>query len=148
MRDSLPQLRASLDGNDQFVSGGHGIIKTAGATRHAERMQKIPVWAFDDQKIKELISSRFPKIDTNQKQRMLAARMVRVIYLYYRTGFTAAQVAEQLNMTLKAVERLLARVKEAMGKPLNPPHCPKKGGCIGASNEDSGADHSIPPVSS
>ena len=55
-RDTTPSLRASLDSNDTFVSGGHQIMKTAGATRHADRMRRVPVWALDDDRIKGLIN--------------------------------------------------------------------------------------------
>lgn len=128
IRDTLPRLRASLDSNDTFLSGGHGVIKTAGATRHAERMSRIPVWALDDEKIRELINSRFPEAKNDPAQRKLASRMVRVIYLYYRFGATRGAVAEELHMTEKAVKQLIERINKAMSKPLNPAHRPKRAG--------------------
>lgn len=124
-RDTTPSLRASLDGNDTFVSGGHQIIKTAGATRHAERMKKVPVWALDDKKIKELIKLRFPKFETDPEQRRLAARMIRLLHLYYRVGATTDSVAEELKMTRKAVEMAIRRVNKQMSLPLKPSHRPK-----------------------
>lgn len=133
-RDTLPRLRASLDSNDTFVSGGHRVMKTAGATRHAERMRRVPVWALDDMKIKQFIDSRFPDAKTNPAQRRLASRMIRIIYLYYRVGTTAAVAAEELKMTVKAVKHVISRINNAMSKPLKPSHRPRKnkGGAIQA----------------
>jgi hypothetical protein len=128
LRDTIPALRASLDGNDTFVSGGHQVMKTAGATRHAERMKKVPVWALDDEKIKELIKLRFPLTGIDLKQRKLASRMIRLIHLYYRVGATADVVAEELKMTRKAVQGLLRRLNRQMERPLKPSHRPKKKG--------------------
>jgi hypothetical protein len=141
-RETLPRLRGSLDSNDTFVSGGHGVIKTAGATRHAERMRKIPVWALDDEKIKQFIESRFPNTKTDSEQYRLASRMIRLIYLYYRTGATAQAVAEELKITRGAVKTLIHRISKAMGQVLKLSHRPKKGVPIQATYEGSGVDHS------
>ena len=148
--DSHAYLRKSFDGKETIVSGGHGIMKTAGATRHAERMKTIPVWALNDEKIKELIRLRFPKAKTDPEQRRLAARMIRLIYLYYRVGATIGTVAEELKMTIGAVEKMLLRLNKQMKAPLKPSYRPKgggitqeKGGGIGATNEDNGGDGHI-----
>jgi hypothetical protein len=137
LRDVFPRLRASLDGNDTFVSGGHGIIKTAGATRHAERMNRVPAWVLDDDRIKEFIKSRFPKSDTDREQRRLASRVLRLIHLYYRLGATAAAVAEELDMSLAAVKIRVHTLEKAMSEPLKPSHRPKKVLSIPASSEES-----------
>jgi len=140
--DSFSELKARLDGSDNFISGGHGIIKTAGATRHADRMKRVPVWALDDEKVKELIKCRFPKAATDPRQRRLAARMLRLIYLYYRVGSTAGAVAEELEMTLGAVKKIVHKLNKAMDKPLKPSHRPKnKVVSIDASNGSSGQGH-------
>jgi len=122
IRDTTPSLRASLDGNDTFVSGGHQVIKTAGATRHAERMKKVPVWALDDTKIKELVKRRYP----GPKQKKYALRMVRMIYLYYRVGNTAGAVAEELKMSVRAVEEALRRINKIVDRPAKPRGRPRK----------------------
>lgn len=143
--NSFSELRTHLDSNDTFVSGGHGIIKTAGATRHAERMKRVPVWALDDEKVKQLIRYRFPRAATSPNQRRLAARMLRLIYLYYRVGSTTGAVAEELKMSLNAVKCMIRRINKAMEEPLRPSHRPKtglkKGDPIDASNGSSGQGH-------
>lgn len=141
-RETLTRLRASLDGNDSFVSGGHGVISTAGATRHAERMKKVPVWALDDKKIKQFIDTRFPKAKKDSEQRKLATRIILIIHLYYRVGATAGAIAEELNMSVGMVKRRIYLIKKAMEGKLNPSHRPKnKGVSIQASSEDDGDSH-------
>lgn len=142
-RETLTRLRASLDSNDVFVSGGHGVISTAGATRHADRMKTVPVWALDDLKIKQFIDTRFPKTKTNPEQRRLARRMVLLIHLYYRVGLTMSAVAEELRMTPNAVKCVLSRISYQMTRSLKPSHRPKKGDPIDATNGTNGDDSRI-----
>ena len=99
------------------------------------------MWALDDEKVKELIKCRFPKAATDPKQRKLAARMLRLIHLYYRVGSTSGAVAEELKMSVGAVEKMLLRLNNQMSGPLKPSHRPKKGGGIGASSGSQGEDH-------
>jgi hypothetical protein len=105
-------------------------------------MNRIPVWALDDEKIKQYISYRFPKARTDPEQRRLASRMVRIIYLYYRHGATRGVIASELNMTPEAVRQLIYRLEKAMKSPLKPSHRPKKKGVTiqatyGTSGDDS-----------
>jgi hypothetical protein len=123
--ESFSILRKTLDGKETYV-GSHQVIKTAGATLHAARMKRIPVWALDDNKIKEFIESRFPQARTNPRQRRLAARMLRLIYLYYRVGETNVKIAEELNMTLNAVDCAIHRINKAMKRELKRVGRPKK----------------------
>lgn len=137
---SYSELRTKLDGNDGFVTGGHRIMKTAGATRHASRMKRVPVWALDDEKIKGLIQRCFP----NFSQRERAGRMIRIIYLYYRAGLTAAGVAEELKMSVKAVTESLRRINRTMNRPAKPRGRPKRNAVgIQNSNGNSGDDSHI-----
>lgn len=118
-------LRTKLDGQDGFATG-HQVIKTAGATRHAARMRRVPVWALDDIKIKELIQKRFPLAGEDLEQRKLASRMIRVIHLYYRVGLTTEAVSGELGISVKAVEMILYRLKKQMSRELKPSHRPKR----------------------
>jgi hypothetical protein len=135
-QDSLSNLRTSLDGSDGFVSG-HRVMKTAGATRHAERMKKVPVWAFDNEQIKQLVRRCFP----GPKQKKLAARLVSIIYRYYRKGDTAARIASDLNMTVEAVEQSLIRINRTVKRPVKRRGRPKNTVGIPGTIEDSGEDH-------
>lgn len=118
--DSHAILRKFLDGKEGLVSGGHGIIKTAGATQHAARMRRVPVWALDDGKIREVLLKSFPKLSTDSKQREQAARWLRIIHLYWRLGMTRGQVAYEVGKTDQQVHFLLVAIKRAMeGKRAN-----------------------------
>lgn len=119
--DSFAFLRNTLDGKDNYV-GSHQIMKTAGATLHADRMKRIPLWALDDEKLKELIKRCFP----SPKQRKSALRMLRIIYLYYRAGSTAGAIAEELKISVRAVEESLRRINKTMNRPIKPRGRPRK----------------------
>lgn len=128
--NAFSELRGKLDGNDGFVSGGHRIMKTAGATRHAARMKRVPVWALDDYKIKQYIMTHFPKMGTDPEHRRLAGRVVRLIHLYYRVGVTTSSVAEELKVPITTVEKLIRKINKGMNNPLKGPGRPRKGVCI------------------
>ena len=134
-RDPLSILRGSLDGNDTFAKGGHQIMKTAGATRHAERMQKVPVWALDDAKIRELVQRCYP----GENQKHLAARMVRIVYAYYRAGATATKIAEGLGISVNAVKMVLRKMNKTVNRPIRARGRPKK-------NRDPIGTESVGPV--
>lgn len=89
----------------------------------AQRMGKVPMWALDDSKIKELVNRCFP-FGGNRPH--LAARMVRVIHLYYRLGDTAAAIGEQLKMTEQAVDQLIRRANKTINRPMKPRGRPRK----------------------
>ena len=105
---------------------------------HFRRLQSIPSWALDNQKVKELIQLHF-------KEPQWALRAFQVINLYYRVGSTAGAVAEELKMSNKAVEMMIRRINKSMKNPLKPSHRPKaglkKGDPIDASNGSSGQGH-------
>lgn len=104
---SFSKLRTQLDGGEHFVEG-HGVIKTAGATRHAERMRRVPVWVLDDSKIEKFVNFIFP----NDAERAELWR--NVIYLYWRVGYTRGQVAAAVNSTDEAVAQILKRIKRIL----------------------------------
>ncbi|VVB52924.1 Uncharacterised protein [uncultured archaeon] len=126
-------LRTKVDGSDNFVIGSR-VMKTAGATRHAERMRTVPVWALDDEKIKAYVQHRFPNMSSDKDQQQLAARTVRAIYLYYRSGLTEGQVAHELGTSVSAARQLLYRIRKGMAVPLKKVGRPKKGVMIPATD--------------
>ena len=110
---TLGQLRKVFDGNDQFVSGGHQIVKSAGATRHADRVSKIPEWSLNDEQVKALLLKSFPKLATDAKQRERAGRWLQIIQLYYRMAWTEKKIAEELNMSIDRVRYFIRAIKWA-----------------------------------
>lgn len=104
------QLRKKFDGSDPFISQGHQIIKSAGATRHATRLSKVPEWARDDGKVQALLLRSFPKLKEDPRQRTRAARWALVINLYYRMGCTQNHIAEEMKISPQVVNQLLVRI--------------------------------------
>lgn len=93
------------------MRGGHQVIKTAGATLHADRMARIPVWALDDMKIKKILLRSFPDMKTDEKQRKRAAIWYEVIYQYWRVGRTRGQVAGDLNLTESQIKDTIRSIR-------------------------------------
>lgn len=113
MKKDFAQLRERLDSNDPFMSGGHQIMKTAGATQHNARLRRIPVWANNDEQIRQLLLQSFPKLATDPKQRHRAGRWLQVIHLYYRVGYTRGHIAVELKITEDQVRDLIRNITRA-----------------------------------
>src|SRR5271157_2995548 len=96
-RDTYLQLRSSFDGSDPFMTGGHQIHKTRSSNR------KVPEWTTSDKGIQQILLRAFPTLKTNIRQRARAARWARVIYLYYRTRLTKADIAHVLKLNYGTV---------------------------------------------
>lgn len=109
----IGQLRTQLDGNEGFVSGGHGIISTAGASIHASRMKRVPVWALNDEELKKILLNVFPKMLIVEKQKISAMLWLKIVYLYWRAGLTRAQVAHETGKTESQIRDALNRIKRA-----------------------------------
>ena len=107
------QLRGTMDGGDSLVSGGHQVLRTAGATQHAKRLQRIPVWANDDAKVQDLILRVFPKWRTDVVQRTRAAKWVFIITHYFRMGETSSSIAEALSVTKDKIDDTIRSINRA-----------------------------------
>jgi hypothetical protein len=115
----LNQIRKQIDGDDGFFSGHH--VRTACGAKGKQigsRGRKTPVWTKTDTGIQQVLLRAFPKLIENPAQREKAARWARVIYLYYRMGYTFSQVAEEMSIhspsekrPYRAIERLIERIK-------------------------------------
>ena len=87
--------------------GGYQVVKA----RRQER--KNPDWVNNDAKIKGFIIRAFPKLDTDPRQVEAARRWVRVVYLYFRMGYTNTQTAEEMNLTLDQVGSIIRSLRRA-----------------------------------
>lgn len=110
---TFEQLRKKFDGDDSFVSGGHQLIKSAGATRHAERVSKTPEWALNKDKVQELLLKSFPLLKTDSRQRERAGRWAQIIQLYYRAAWTQRQIADEMRISVNLVKRLITSITRA-----------------------------------
>jgi hypothetical protein len=98
-------LRRVVDGT--FVGGGHQVVKA----RRQER--KTPEWANNDGKIREFVTRAFPKLFTSARQQEGARRWVRVVYLYFRMGYTETQTAEEMGLTLSQAKGIIISLRRA-----------------------------------
>jgi hypothetical protein len=150
---SFSELRTKLDGNDTFVTGGHRVMKTAGATRHTARMKRVPVWANDDEQVRLLLLKIFPKLKINEKQRARAVRWMRVIYLYFRVGWTSGKIASELGLRDVIVRNIVRDIRRAANgkrsdtgaeRSIRPRGRPKKNNAtIGGTNGNQGDEGQI-----
>lgn len=108
--DVFQELRGSIDGRDGFMRG-HQIIKKKRLRRD------IPEWTKSDRKIQEILLRSFPKLRTDYKQRKLAARMARIIHLYFRVGSPRNEIVEELDINQNLFRVLLNGIRRA-GKGL------------------------------
>jgi hypothetical protein len=107
MNRDFQQLRKILDGNDGFMTGSR-----IGNLRR-QRKRPVPEWAKDNRKIQTILLRSFPKLQTEARQRKAAARWARFIHLYFRLGYTYRQVAEELDISLKASQSLTRAITRA-----------------------------------
>ena len=69
--------------------------------------RKTPDWVYDDEKIKLLLLSVFPKLYENESHRRRAGTWARAIYLYHRVGLTANRVAFEMGVKEESIKTLL-----------------------------------------
>jgi hypothetical protein len=96
-----------LDRKDNFQTG-HG--RRGGPTL---RMRKMPEWMNNEKNIHALLIRVFPKLRTDERQRRSAARWAGLIRLYFKSGWSARSVAEELNITEKMVYDTAQRITRA-----------------------------------
>ena len=107
-RDTFEELRHSIDGSDPFMTNGHQVIRPRRAYK-----KDHPAWTKSDEKIKQILLRSFPKLQTNSKQRLAAARWLRIIHMYYRVGETIGTIAAELHQKVGTIKRVLVSIKRA-----------------------------------
>lgn len=111
--DTMRGLRTIMDGRDGFMSG-HQILKVR------RREKKTPEWVLNDDEVRKLLRKVFPKLDSDLTQRRRAGRWIRVIQLYFRSGKSRQETAEEMgekNGTIHTLTRSILRAKA--GNPIN-----------------------------
>lgn len=88
-------------------------MNSAGATQHAKRLRRTPVWTASNEDIKEVLLRAFPKLATNERQRLKAGRWLQVIHFYYRMGWTRSRVAEEMKISERAVKDYIQTISRA-----------------------------------
>lgn len=105
------ELRTKIDGSDTFFEG-HRIIKQrrGNAGNKTGVPRTCPDWAKDNAKIRALLLRSFPKLLTDEKQRLKAGRWARVIQMYYRSQMTHGQICNELDLTLPTILSMIRNI--------------------------------------
>ena len=124
-RNTFQQLRGMFQGTDQFMQSGHQIINSDRANAGPKR--KNACWAKSDKEVRELLLSVFPKLDSNERQRMRAGKWARVIQLYFRSGLSYGDTAAEMQENKVFVHNVINRINAALvGFPCRGKKKPRK----------------------
>lgn len=102
IKDDFRFLRQSFDGDDRFMNA-HEIKKA----RVSNRDRIIPEWTQNDQCVREILRTVFPKLQSSELQKKRAGRWTRFIYFYYRLRLPPSIITKEMGMTVKAMEMLI-----------------------------------------
>jgi hypothetical protein len=117
--EHFKQLRQKFDGGDPFVNGGHAV-RGGAATSHADRIANTPEWTGNDQTVRELLLTAFPKLHEDESQRERAAQWMQIINLYFRVGWAQSRIAQELDWTAAKVGSTIRNIKRvATGRQSN-----------------------------
>lgn len=86
--------------------------------RRGAKRKGVPKWVDDVNVLRNMFTKVFPKLRTNEKQRLQAGRYARVFYLYFKEGVPASAIAEDLQLNVKNIERMINRLRR-WGNGLN-----------------------------
>jgi len=110
------QFDRRMDGGSLRAAASHcahgSELRTIHRVRTRKRERQIPAWALDDKRVRQVILKEFPKLVTNARQRALAGRWARVLYLYFRVCQWDKTIAEVAGCTVRAVEGVIRRARE------------------------------------
>jgi hypothetical protein len=105
--ETIRGLLGGFDRKDHFQTG-HS--RRGGPTL---RMRKMPEWMKSEKNIRVLLLRVFPKAKTDERQRSSALRWLGVIQKYFRMGWSAQSVAEELNISTKKLYDTAQRISRA-----------------------------------
>ena len=101
-------LRSVFDADSSFIDG-HQVKRV----RSLHDGRKVPAWSTDDDTVRKLLLRSFPKLGTNELQRMRAGRWMRVIQLYFRSKRSRREVAEDMRESENVIRMLVRSIKLA-----------------------------------
>jgi Putative helix-turn-helix protein, YlxM / p13 like len=70
-----------------------------------------PEWAKTYGGVQKVLLTAFPRLHTSLNQRRRAARWAQIIYLFYFKDFSESQIAEELNIKIRAVPDVIFRAQ-------------------------------------
>jgi hypothetical protein len=75
--------------------------------------RNVPGWAAEDKQLRALLIRVFPKLKSNKTQQAQAGKWTRVIYLFYRVGWTTGEIADKMKVSNSVVCSILRRARNA-----------------------------------
>lgn len=119
----LAQLREHFDSDDLFIAGGHAV-RGGARTNHTRRTDGTPEWATNDESVRKILLTVFPKLATNENQRERAGIWMTAIHMYFRLGYTRLHVAmvnkwsfSKVNSLVRSIQRVAAGNQSYNNKP-------------------------------
>lgn len=80
-------------------------------TKPLRPRRRLPEWVANDKMMDRVLRS-------HPQAHMRFARWKRIVYLYFRLNIPAREIAEELDMTTKAVERVIAQLRRRAARGL------------------------------
>lgn len=127
-----PRDQGVINRLDPSILSSNGVVEIR-STRRPHR-KPPPKWVLDDEQIRVLLLRVFPKLQTNTRQRIRASRWAAIIRMYYSSGMTESDIAQEIGGsadTIRATRRSILRAAEGRaarnGLPLKKkivPPCP------------------------
>jgi hypothetical protein len=115
LHPDFQKLRKHMDGSEAFMFGFH-IVKS----RTNSKRRRVPDWAKDDARVRELLLKSFPYLHTNVTHRQRAGRWMRVIQLYFRMKKSSSETAAEMNESAHPIRKLVEAITlAAKGKKAN-----------------------------
>lgn len=114
MNDSLAAIRQSVDSNEVLVTSHGSTVSTSLHRSFGKDRKMIPMWTKSDVQIRKLLQMVFPKLAHSARQRKSAARWLRIIYLYFRVGWTYRQIADELHVSRIIVRDVLRSIRRVV----------------------------------
>lgn len=109
-RLNYARINKRIARHDPSLIGASQIVMTRKRWR-----KKAPDWVMDDVKIRKLLLRVFPKLHIDAGQRIRAARWAAIIRMYYSSGMTETDIAQEIGGTPNAIRQTRKRVLWAYG---------------------------------
>jgi len=118
MKGKISQASAKATRSDedllrQIVDGNESFLERASTMKIREIDRDIPDWALNDSRVREILLCSFPKLNTDDSQRVKAARWFRIIYLYYRMRLPRQIVAKELRLSEESLNYFIQSISWA-----------------------------------
>ena len=112
-----------MDKQERFELRGHATANYFGEECYdgielkcVRNYQREEYWAHSIVMCQRIILKKYPRLATNRKHRAKARQTAKIIFLYWRLGWSASEIARSLGLKLAAVEKHIKRIAELARK--------------------------------